>query len=562
MRAHKTQIETKSQSRRKTRSSSLGAEIQRNKTSDHTYVTAETEKPNTTISTELSDTVLNELDITMDRDDTLESTVSDSVLDDTYITTTTTDDSITELKQTESAQVDTLPKTNKEQSQPSNSKQQNTEDKNSDSEIKCTNTCSSTQESPSIRCNMCMVWYHTLCVSISDVDVVGAWTCADCRVLPETVNNMKSQIDILLQTTNTMMDFFKTFSENVDSKFQNLNDRITTVINQNKCYDESSTSSMSDIRQDICVMKTDIERKTGTIISKSQSIYDKVKYTSDLVTKINEGNIAQPSHINRNDKKQDQNSNAEAHPSEKQNQHKNVPKNKQDNQTRQSEPSTEPNSDTVITISDDDESDQSSKSQKNSAKQQTRNLTLITGSCIMKHVETRFLADNVRIKTFAQAKIETLKENITKMDLSRYEKIVLHIGGHDVDAKVGPTEFKHKYQSLLNSLADKNCKILISGLLPRRGTNMKPYNSILNDLSSQFKAQFIDNHDSFIMASGKLPFEYYQADRVNLKFPGTRLLVQNINDKCKIIPNVQRSNIHKRSKTVHYRQTRSRSFEH
>ena len=215
-----------------------------------------------------------------------------------------------------------------------------------------------------------------------------------------------------------MMDFFKTFSENVDSKFQNLNDRITTVINQNKCYDESSTSSMSDIRQDICVMKTDIERKTGTIISKSQSIYDKVKYTSDLVTKIYEGNIAQPNHINKIDKKQDQNSNAEAHSSEKQNQHKNVPKNNQDNQTRQSlchvrlnevqkqcqndksklaEPSTEPNSDTVITISDDDESDQSSKSQKNSAKQQTRNLTLITGSCIMKHVETRFLADNVRI---------------------------------------------------------------------------------------------------------------------------------------------------------------------
>ena len=148
------------------------------------------------------------------------------------------------------------------------------------------------------------------------------------------------------------------------------------------------------------------------------------------------------------------------------------------------------------------------------------------------------------------------------MDLSRYETIVLHIGGHDVDAKVGPTEFKHKYQSLLSSLADKNCKILISGLLPRRGTNMKPYNSILNELSSQFKAQFIDNHDSFIMALGKLHFEYYQADRVNLKFPGTRLLVQNIKDKCKIIPNVQRSNIHKRSKPVHYRQTRSISFEH
>ena len=35
---------------------------------------------------------------------------------------------------------------------------------------------------------------------------------------------------------------------------------------------------------------------------------------------------------------------------------------------------------------------------------------------------------------------------------------------------------------------------------------MKHYNSIIKELCSQLKAQFIDNHDSFIMASGKLPF--------------------------------------------------------
>ena len=96
-----------------------------------------------------------------------------------------------------------------------------------------------------------------------------------------------------------------------------------------------------------------------------------------------------------------------------------------------------------------------------------------------KNIETTFLAYNVKVKTFIKAKIETLEENRNKMDLSRYDKIALNIRGHDVDAKVGPAEFKLKYQSLLNSLTDKNCKLFISGLLPRRGINMKPYNSIL-----------------------------------------------------------------------------------
>ena len=89
----------------------------------------------------------------------------------------------------------------------------------------------------------------------------------------------------------------------------------------------------------------------------------------------------------------------------------------------------EPHPDNVITIRDDDEFEQAVKSQKKTAAQKPRNLTLITGSCILKHVEIRFLADNVRVKSYPQAKIETLEENITNMDLSRYEKLYFTLVG-------------------------------------------------------------------------------------------------------------------------------------
>ena len=58
------------------------------------------------------------------------------------------------------------------------------------------------------------------------------------------------------------------------------------------------------------------------------------------------------------------------------------------------------------------------------------------------------------------------------MDLSRYENIVLHIGGHDIDDRINHSEFKHKYTYLLESLSDTNCKIFISGLLRRKRINM------------------------------------------------------------------------------------------
>ena len=140
------------------------------------------------------------------------------------------------------------------------------------------------------------------------------------------------------------------------------------------------------------------------------------------------------------------------------------------------------------------------------------------------------------VKSFNKAKIETLEEKLSNMDLSRYANIVLHIGGNDIDSRISLSQFKQKYTSLLESLSGKNCKVAISGLLPRRKIDIRPYNSTLKELSAQFEATFIDYHDSFILASGELPFEYFQADKVNLKFPGTRLLVQHINKSCVILP--------------------------
>lgn len=122
------------------------------------------------------------------------------------------------------------------------------------------------------------------------------------------------------------------------------------------------------------------------------------------------------------------------------------------------------------------------------------------------------------------------------MDLARYKNIILHIGGHDIDAKITQDNFKAKLKSLVQSVSGAKCKIFLSGLLPRGTSNVKPFNNIVKEVCQEFKAEFIDNHDSFIMASGELPYEYFQGDQINLKFPGTRLLVRNMNNKCLVLP--------------------------
>ena len=548
VKAKKLQSQNKSRTvdKRKTRSSTSGCEIDCDQKVKQAAVNGKNKPSDTTTETEhndneLSETVLQALDDSMSLNDTLESTVTASFLDDTYDTETNTEDSITELKQIVNSQQNTNNESKRKERQKksiatiTSSENKKSEIMDNESEINCTGTCLDPENQSSIRCNMCMVWFHTVCVGISDDDAVGAWTCAGCRKLPEMVKEMKTQLGTLLQTTNDIMNTFKTFTENVDKKFENLNDRITAVVNQNKRSDETSTSSMTDIRQDIKTLSTCIDKKTNTVLSKTQTILDHVKNTTDLVSKTN-GNYSCTSTL----AKQTNNT------SVKNTQNRANGRGHLDKSTKESNVSTPASKgsnpiDEIITINDD-EANVTPTTTDSQPHQQKRDLTLITGSCILKTVETRFLSKNTRVKSFFRVKLETLEERLSNMDLSRYESIVLHVGGHDIDAGVNQHHFKQKYESLLRSLSAHNCKLVISGLLPRRRIDMRPFNTILKELSTTFGASYIDNHDSFILASGELPFEYYQSDKVNLKFPGTRLLIQNINKSCVILPKISNTN--------------------
>ena len=554
VKGRKLQQQNKSQSRRSTRSSSSFSDTGNDCVKQHEH--SEQLKSRAATQDELSNTVLEEFDKSMDLESTLDSTVTDSFLDDTYDTVTADgDDSLTELKLIASKKDTACDSKTKQDSvnSPNN-------DSKSDSEFGCIDSCTAKQTDSCIRCNICMVWFHTACVGIVDIDEVGAWTCVVCRKLPENVTAMKSQINSLLENTNTILKLFKSFTQKVDDKFENLNDRLTAIANQNKCYKESSISSMSDIRQDLTSLQNDVETKSGAILSRSQCILDKVRTTSDLVSKLHDGKSINTKNTNSSDhcvRNANQVATVEAT-----NCHK-----------------THSSNETIITIDDDDNdknrhtkanpqtrsqlSDHSDSAKKDdntflSPKQPIKKCTFIVGSCILQSIETRFLAENVRVKSFKNASISALKQKLSTMDLSCYDKVVLHVGGNDVEAKVSPTEFKRKYQSLLKSVANNKSELFISGLLPRKGLNMKPFNNILKDLSSEVNATFIDNHDSFVMASGELPFEYFQADRVNLKFPGTRLLVRKINTSCTILPNIEKSNQPKR--LIPYRQNKPRHY--
>ena len=64
----------------------------------------------------------------------------------------------------------------------------------------------------------------------------------------------------------------ETLTEKNDRKFDNLNDRLTTLSNQNKSSSQSCTSSLTDIHHDMKTFRTEIDKKSNSLLSKSQLI--------------------------------------------------------------------------------------------------------------------------------------------------------------------------------------------------------------------------------------------------------------------------------------------------
>ena len=80
----------------------------------------------------------------------------------------------------------------------------------------------------------------------------------------------------------------------------------------------------------------------------------------------------------------------------------------------------------------------------------------------------------------------------------------LHIGECAVSAGADVKNLWSNMHKLLLDLRDK-FTVVVSGLLPRKGYDIKAFNSKIKQLCQEYDVEFVDHDDSFVMASGEVP---------------------------------------------------------
>ena len=433
------------------------------------------------------------------------------------------------------------------------------------------------------RCVQCTIWFHDICVGIEKGEPVGLWMCKPCRDVPQTVKSdvigLKNDVKQLMENTDSILAAVNGLSSQLNNCVSGLQDQINALSKQIKSRDKTLSDTVDTLTSATNKIKTSVEEKSNKILNKTNTVIEKVKSQTEIVETVM--NNTKVTLQNNNSKNQSNgtkipvnkqsgttiNGNTEKFPQTQKPKYKNPTQNpKPKNKTDQG---SKPGQNTIAKSLNDNETIDLTTDSKKTITQST----LLVGSSILKGIKTKDLQQNATVRSFPGARTDTICNSLSKYDISNCETIILHVGGNDADRGVDMNTFTDNYVSLLNSLDAENRRIIVSGLLPRESVDLKPYNDTLKDICNENDITFVDNYDSFLLASGEMPDSYFHADKLHLKMSGSQKLLSNI-DKVQSVRSVRKSSNdqtlpshglrHKGSAVVHKHKSRvpSQKFCH
>ncbi|MCG8077802.1 MAG: SGNH/GDSL hydrolase family protein, partial [Candidatus Thiodiazotropha taylori] len=161
--------------------------------------------------------------------------------------------------------------------------------------------------------------------------------------------------------------------------------------------------------------------------------------------------------------------------------------------------------------------------------------TLLIGSSILKNIKTSDLTRDTTVRTIPGATIDTVKDKLNNLNIEKCDTIILHVGGNDADRGEDLESFRENFDELIDTVADGTKRVIVSGLLPRESVDLEPFNETLKSLCADNAVEFVDNYDSFLLATGEQADSYYTSDKTHINMAGTRKLLRSINEIHQII---------------------------
>ena len=156
--------------------------------------------------------------------------------------------------------------------------------------------------------------------------------------------------------------------------------------------------------------------------------------------------------------------------------------------------------------------------------------TLIIGSSILKNIHTRGLNGKVTVKTMRGAQLSRIRQEIEKLDVTKYGNIIIQAGGNDAANERNIDSVKDDLVRIVCDVKSRSpsTTVHISEVTPRYDADVWEVNNTAWEVCHEYDAKFIETNFHVN------PY-HYEWDHIHLSFKGTSKLLKIYNSYMPIL---------------------------
>lgn len=162
--------------------------------------------------------------------------------------------------------------------------------------------------------------------------------------------------------------------------------------------------------------------------------------------------------------------------------------------------------------------------------------TLFIGDSLLKGINIKGLKNSVDVKTLPGAKSNQLLDQLNSMEVSKYENVIIHVGGNDVADSSTCETLRANLTNITSLLHSYSCKTYMCSLVPRVDVDVSSANRIIADVCHSSSSTLIDSYKAFVFGDGSVVRNFFYRDGIHLNNTGTSALLQTVNKLVQLLP--------------------------
>lgn len=168
--------------------------------------------------------------------------------------------------------------------------------------------------------------------------------------------------------------------------------------------------------------------------------------------------------------------------------------------------------------------------------------TLLLGDSILSGINRKGLKKGVECKPVPGATISAILDTIEIFDVTKFDSIVVYVGGNDASNETELGYFRDQYEELITLIKGRNskCRVFLSTVCPRGDVDVVVINDVIRSLCQSHDLICINSNADFYDKKKQLRGHFYKPrDNIHFSRSGIKRLLGSVERHVSVVENFE-----------------------